>query len=109
MAVKGAKTKAEMVEKFAKLFGKDWIGEYNGKYYVWAMENGEKLQIAITLTCPKNLVETVSNSAQGKDFDFSDKSFASPDSVAAPVSFTPAEKTQEEMELIDEMMKRLNL
>lgn len=70
MAVKGAKTKAEMVEKFAKLFGKDWIGEYNGKYYVWAMENGEKIQIAITLTCPKNLVETVSNSAQGKDFDF---------------------------------------
>ena len=33
MAVKGAKTKAELVEKFAKLFGKDWIGEYNGKYY----------------------------------------------------------------------------
>ena len=40
MAVKGAKTKAEMVEKFAKLFGKDWIGEYNGKYYGYHKENG---------------------------------------------------------------------
>lgn len=42
MAVKGTKAKAEMAEQFAKLFGDNWIGEYNGKYYVWVKEGTER-------------------------------------------------------------------
>lgn len=51
---KGAIAKEEIASKLAKLFGEDWIGEVDKKYYLWAVENGERIQIAISMTCPKN-------------------------------------------------------
>ena len=57
---KGQIAKTQVADRIAKAFGNDWIGEYDKKYYVWATENGERLQIAISMTCPKNPVGDVS-------------------------------------------------
>lgn len=58
---KGAEAKQYIADKMAEMFGEDWIGEYEKKYYIWSRENGERIQIAISMTCPKtpiNILET---------------------------------------------------
>ena len=102
---KGNIAKEAIVKKLQNVFGADWIGEYQKKYYVWTTENGERIQIAISMTCPKVQVE-VAATAPGGDFNFED------DAPAAPVvatGFAPAEITDEERNNIVEMMKALGL
>ena len=102
---KGTIGKQQVADKIKAAFGQDWIGEYDKKYYVWATENGERIQIAISMTCPKVQVE-VAATAPGGDFNFED------DAPAAPVvatGFVPAEINDEERNNIIEMMKALGL
>ena len=102
---KGAVAKQVVTNKIAEAFGADYIGEVDKKLYVWADENGEKVQIAIALTCPKVQVETgaaptpVVENGGGYDWD------------AAPVgpSSTPAEITVDEQKNIADLMAQLGL
>jgi hypothetical protein len=57
MAARGtiAKTNVENVIKEA--FGENFAGIADKKLYVWCDDGGEKVQIAITLTCPKTNVD----------------------------------------------------
>ena len=55
---KGAIGKQLVTNKIAEAFGEDYIGEVDKKLYVWTVENGERIQIALALTCPKNPIET---------------------------------------------------
>ena len=72
---------------------------------MWADENGEKVQIAIALTCPKVQVETgaaptpVVENGGGYDWD------------AAPVgpTSTPAEVSIDEQKNIADLMAQLGL
>lgn len=57
MAGRGTKAKEEVVAKLVTAFGEDFIGEIDKKIYLWADDGGEKVQIALTLTCPKVLVD----------------------------------------------------
>ena len=50
---KGAIAKVNVIDKIAEAFGTDWVGEVDKKIYVWADDGGEKVQIALALTCPK--------------------------------------------------------
>ena len=49
---KGAVAKTNVINKIAMAFGNDFIGEVDKKVYVWADDGGEKVQIALALTCP---------------------------------------------------------
>ena len=101
---KGSEAKLLVIEKIKEIFGSDYIGESNSKHYVWAKEAGQKVQIAISLTCPKIQLETVDvNAAFGDGMDFEAPQ------VVAPTKFVPAEITQEEKDNLEEMMKRLGL
>ena len=51
---KGTIAKESVVLKIREAFGADFIGEVDKKVYLWAKENGEKVQIALSLSCPKN-------------------------------------------------------
>lgn len=53
MAVKGAVAKTVVIDKLKEAFGSDFVGVSEGKVYVWAMDSTEKVQIAISMTCPK--------------------------------------------------------
>ena len=102
MAAKGTEAKNEVLETIQSAFGVDWIGIYDKKAYVWAKDGNEKVQIAISLTCPKVQVGEVS---AGKDLDFE---FGT-DTILGTVGFSPAEITQEETDTINALMERLGL
>lgn len=51
---KGSVAKVNVANKIAEAFGADYVGCEDGKkWYVWADDGGERVQIAITMTCPK--------------------------------------------------------
>lgn len=100
---KGNDAKNLVIEKIKEVFGADYIGEYDKKHYVWSKEGGEKIQVAISLTCPKNPVGNVNMSAAAGKIDFEAPS------MIAPTSFTPAEITDEEKQNLANMMARLGL
>lgn len=101
---KGANAKNAVINKIAMAFGTDYIGEVDKKVYVWADDGGEKVQIAIALTCPKNPVEAGGvSTAPVSGWDFSDKT------VTASTPVSRAEITPEEQARIADMMNRLGL
>ena len=103
---KGAIAKENVAKKIAQAFGSDFVGEFDKKLYVWVDENGERVQIAIAMTCPKNPVGNIDYSAEpGNSLNFEDMS-------AAPVaggSNSAAEISEEEKKNIAELMARLGL
>ena len=102
---RGAIAKQTVVNQLQTAFGQNWIGEYDKKYYVWSQENGERVQIAISLTCPKVPVE-VSASVQTGDFNFEDDA---PNVVVAAGGFQPAEITDDERDRVRDLMRTLGL
>ncbi len=102
---KGAIAKQAVVNTLQTAFGENWIGEYDKKYYVWAQENGERVQIAISLTCPKVPVEVSAAPATG-DFNFEDDA---PNVVVAAGGFQPAEISDDEREKVRSIMASLGL
>lgn len=103
MASKGTLAKQKIVNKIAEIFGTDFIGEYDRKIYLWSEENGERMQIALTLTCPKNPVGQVSSNSTELNFENMGETKAS------PVNFTPAEISDEERENVRKLMETLGL
>ena len=101
---KGAEAKINVANRIKEAFGSDWVGEYDKKWYVWGYENGEKIQICISMTCPKT---PVGISVQNFDEDSSDWDFE--ESTLKPQKYEPAQITEEETKNIQEMMKRLGL
>ena len=105
---KGNIAKTVVAKKIAQVFGADFVGEFDKKLYVWAEENGEKVQIAISMTCPKVPVgaETIDFKAEpGDSLNFEDMS-------AAPIKGGVAELTEisaDEKKNIAELMARLGL
>lgn len=102
---KGAIAKQEVIEKIASAFGEDFIGEVDKKIYVWSEENGERVQVAIALTCPKvpvNIGNSMPTNDLG-DWDFSD------DAVTTPTPIERAEITPEEKAKVADLMSRLGL
>lgn len=102
---KGTIAKQNVVNKLRAAFGADYIGEYDKKYYVWAQENGERVQIAISLTCPKVPVEISDTPATG-DFNFEDDA---PNVVVAAGGYQPAEITDDERDKVRDLMRTLGL
>jgi hypothetical protein len=106
---KGAIAKENVTKIIAKAFGSDFVGEFDKKLYVWADENGEKVQIAIAMTCPKNPVGGNGNlnfdAEPGNSLNFENMSAA----VASAPTFTPAEISEEEKKNIADLMARLGL
>ena len=105
---KGANAKIEVQTILAKAFGDKWIGEFDKKLYVWANDGGEQVQIAISLTCPKNPIQVDANvSLDNGDLDFTDD--APKTSKIAVSAAPPAEITDDEKKNIAELMAKLGL
>lgn len=101
---KGAVGKINVTNVIKKAFGSDYIGEFDKKLYVWADDGGERVQIAISMTCPKIPVGAVPATPIGEEgFNFEEEP------TIAPTQFEPAEITQEEIDNVTELMKRLGL
>lgn len=103
MAVKGSTAKITVENKIREVFGADFIGSVDKKIYVWADDGGEKVQIALSLTCPKVPVNIGSGNNNGLDFDNMNLD------TTPPEPFKTAEVTDEELANIRKMLKELNL
>lgn len=101
MAIKGSIAKEQIAKKMAETFGADWIGERDKKYYLWANENGERIQIAISMTCPKTPVGEVGASADSNVLNFEDGATAGGE--------TQVEITVDEKKNVADLMARLGL
>ena len=108
MAIRGAAAKDYVTKKIQETFGPDFLGIVDKKLYISVKENGENLQIAISLTCPKNPIQVdASVSLDDGDFDFTDD--APKTSKIAVSAAPPAEITEEEKKNIAELMAKLGL
>lgn len=99
----GEIAKNKLIEKIIKALGDSYLGCIDKKYYFMSEENGVQKQVAISMTCPKNIIE-VSNAPVVRNgmMDFEAES-----TIIAPTTTT--EVTVEERETVAEMMKRLGL
>lgn len=105
---KGAVAKEAVVRKLASAFGNNFIGEFDKKVYVWENDGGEMVQIAISLTCPKNPIQVdTSVSTDSGDWDFSDTPKIN--TAVAVANAAPAEITEEEKDNIANLMAKLGL
>jgi trans-2-enoyl-CoA reductase len=91
VAIRGSIAKQKVTEKIAQAFGNDYVGEIDKKLYVWADDAGERVQIAISMTCPK----AVAAVDEGIDFEKDEVS---------QTTITPQEQIN-----IQELMARLGL
>jgi hypothetical protein len=98
---RGAVAKDKVTETIAKAFGGDFVGVQDKKIYVWADDGGTRIQVAISLTCPKTELGAAS-SDDGIDFD----NFGAESPMSA---FKPAELTQAEMDNVKQLMTNLHL
>lgn len=101
MATRGAIAKNIVEDKIREAFGADFVGIQDKKLYVQADENGEKVQIAISLTCPKVPLGIVED---GINFESGGGGGA-----GHPPEFKPAEVTPEETENIRKLLAELGL
>ena len=101
---RGASAKLKVIEKIKQAFGQDYIGKINKKVYVYADDDGERVQIAISMTCPKNPVASVNtaelNYNSGIDFTNNDTVIVAPEKT---------EISESERENVRKLMKRMGL
>ena len=57
--MRGSIAKENVTKIIKEAFGANFVGEESKKLYVWADDGGEKVQIAIALTCPKVEIQAV--------------------------------------------------
>lgn len=93
---KGSIAKTNLLERFKTALGADYVGaDSDGKkFYFWSTENGEKMQVCITMTVPKTPLTTDS---MPKEMVFDD----------GPVPVSPI--GEDEQATLDRLMKELNL
>lgn len=103
---KGQEAKAKIANKLAEVFGQDWIGEYDKKYYLWSSESGERIQVCISMTCPKTPIEVATNVDTSGDWNWDE---SKPAGAVAVAKAAPAEITEEEKQNIADLLTKLGL
>lgn len=98
MAVRGSVAKLFVENKIKEMFGENFIGSADKKLYVLADDGGQKVQIAISLTCPK------------VGLDIEGNGFVDDAGIIGTYTGEPViEITPEEEENIQTLIKKLNL
>lgn len=102
---KGSIAKEKVEQKIIEAFGDDFVGISDKKLYVWAEENGEQIQIALTLTCPKVMIEGGSKPMVTSIADSQELNFE----TMGTITETKSVISEDEKKNIEELMARLNL
>ena len=100
MAAKGAEAKLEITNKILELFPGSF--KYDKEIRIPVIENGEEVQIKISLTAAKVNVER-----DGEVLDFTKNTETTAQTTsAAPQSFEP---TEEEKNIVNDLLSKLGL
>lgn len=100
---RGAVAKDIVTKKIQEAFGADFAGINDKKVYVWADDGGEKVQIAISMTCPKTNVDFGNAPATGNTLNFDEEEMPQPQGYAVP------QMGEDEKATLDRLMKELGL
>lgn len=108
---RGNNAKIEVQKIIADAFGENFIGEIDKKLYVWADDGTEKVQIALSLTCPKTFVEATTFTPPTRIIDLGgDLDFEAMSEMAKKMeNKEPAVVTEEEQQNIADLLARLGL
>ena len=106
---RGDTAKSRVIDKIKAAFGEDYVGIVDKKVYVWAQDNGERLQIALTLTATKNPVSVGESTIKTGDLDFGGGLDFEAMGTGEIVQNKPAEITEEEKQNIQALFERLGL
>ena len=106
MAVKGAMAKQVIIDKLKETFGSDFVGVSDNKVYVWAQDGAEKVQIAISMTCPKNPLGAAN---AGIDFDAIGNTTNNADNAMPFGNYQPAQMDETELNNVRKMIAELGL
>ena len=101
---RGTQAKSKVEQIINSAFKDNFLGIYDKKLYVQAEENGEMVQIAISLTCPKTPV-----AVSDKPLVFEDKLDFEAGTTVIPQSQVQTEISDEERQTVKELMERLGL
>lgn len=100
----------DLVEKkIIEAFGQNYIGIQDKKLYVIAKENGEDIQIAISLTCPKVPLDLGEKARREAEMDIDAGGAFGAASVQAPVYKKATEISEEEKYNLQKLMERLGI
>ena len=100
MSIKGAEAKLEITNKILELFPGSF--KYDKEIRIPVIENGEEVQIKVSLTAAKVNVER-----DGGVLDFTKKTETTAQTTsAAPQSFEP---TEEEKNIVNDLISKLGL
>lgn len=105
---RGQVAKETVSQKIISTFGNDYAGTYDKKIYVWAVENGERIQVALSLTCPKEPIvfgEKAPNTDINGDWDFSGAVKENNVVINAP----PPEISSEEIDNLAKLLEKYGL
>ena len=102
MAAKGAILKGEVAEKIIAAFPGSFLYNDGKEIRINGTENGEPLQIKVTLTCAKVAVES-------DRLEFNDSPVAAPASNTTTTENIPQEPSQEEKERLATLLQNLGL
>ena len=103
---KGNVAKQTIADKLKKLFGNNFILLEGNKVYVWEDDGGERIQVALTMTCPKTPVGAAMASPEpASAFD----NYITPNGEFVSVQKNTTEITPEEQQTIKDLMARLGL
>lgn len=99
---KGAVAKSKVEDIIRNAFGKDFLGvdPSTKKIYVQAEEDGEMVNVAIAMTCPKTPF-VVDGTSTNDGFPVGN--------YGTPDTYKPAEITQNELDNVRKMIKELGL
>lgn len=100
---KGNIAKEKVTKIIADAFGADYVGEFDKKLYVWADDGGTKVQVSISLTCPKVYRGVEETGPSEMNFDDDEAP------ATAATGFTPADISKEEQDTLAALMERLGL
>ena len=100
---KGNIAKENLIKKCIGVPGIQYCGESDKKYYFWSEENGEPIQIAVSMTCPKTPVE-FGDAPQSGALNFDDE----PTAKAAPAE-VKAKMSEDEAATLARLMEELGL
>lgn len=100
--MKGQEAKSKVIKIISDAFGDKFIGEVDKKLYVISEENGEKMQVCISLTIPKNPVAIPQVVPVGGKLNFEER-------IPQVQVVQPAEITEKEKQIAEDLLKRLGL
>jgi len=108
MAARGTLAKQVLINKIIAALPDEYVGTADNKYYFSIPENGTRVQVCISMTCPKTELDPKSgtkvNVAEGVDFS----AFAeAPVKPIGPTKAARVEPQDEERENVKKLLSAL--